>query len=380
MNYKNNLKSFSKMLIVTFAIVSLVGGTSPFGLVSVAEAGNGGKASSQKTYNQKNVKKPSKEAKKTKSPKKINSKKISKKKMVVKKPDNKGHQDMWKDKEKDPQTPPAATSTSVILCKEDSEGNQLEGWTLYLDVVEGGDNIGDESEENLVLNFLSLFATEAFASVIETEGHNFAGVTEENGCVTFPEVEFGTYQIGEEMKEGWENVSGLDEVVVNDEEGHSFFITNEEIEVEVEEPPVVEEEKNETPVVKATKRSGRVIPQEEEEDKAPEGQVLGATTEEEVPTCGQYLTSYLRYGYDNDTFEVTKLQLFLKSRGFDLDVTGEFDLKTDKAVHEFQLSYTEDILTPWEIDYSTGYVYKTTKWKINNIICPLSEEFPSPLI
>lgn len=141
---------------------------------------------------------------------------------------------------------------------------------------------------------------------------------------------------------------------------------------------MIEDETSETPV-KSTKRSGRVIPQEEEENKVPEGQVLGAT-DEEVPACGQHLTSYLRYGYDNDTFEVTKLQLFLKSRGFDLDVTGEFDLKTDKAVHEFQLSYTEDILTPWEIDYSTGYVYKTTKWKINNIICPLSEEFPSPLI
>lgn len=125
MNYKNNLKSFSKMLIVTFAIVSLVGGTSPFGLVSVAEAGNRGNSSPQKTQSQKKVSSPKKiyKTEKSEKVKKPEFKKTGPK--VSDEGHHRGGGGKGKGDGESTQTPPVATSTSVTLCKEDSEGNQL---------------------------------------------------------------------------------------------------------------------------------------------------------------------------------------------------------------------------------------------------------------
>jgi len=84
-----------------------------------------------------------------------------------------------------------------------------------------------------------------------------------------------------------------------------------------------------------------------------------------------YLEKYLRIGYQNDPVEVTKLQRFLKEyEGFtNLAVTGFFDIETDKAVRAFQDKYGADILTPWALPSNTGYVYYTTKKKVNEIYC-----------
>ena len=97
-----------------------------------------------------------------------------------------------------------------------------------------------------------------------------------------------------------------------------------------------------------------------------------------TPLSGQctYLKDYLRIGDSNDTAEVTKLQKFLRDfeEFSDLEVTGIFDQATFDAVSAFQEKYKDDILTPWGIDDTTGYVYYTTQKKINEIYC--EKEFP----
>ena len=84
-----------------------------------------------------------------------------------------------------------------------------------------------------------------------------------------------------------------------------------------------------------------------------------------------YVNSYLKQGAENDSREVKNLQAFL--RGVEKDITvevnGVFDDATYNAVLKFQSKYADDILTPWGVDAPTGYVYITTKRKINEIFC-----------
>ncbi len=53
----------------------------------------------------------------------------------------------------------------------------------------------------------------------------YAGITGENGCVVFENVPVGTYTAGEIMKDGWTNVSGLGDVVV-DAATETFTVKN----------------------------------------------------------------------------------------------------------------------------------------------------------
>ena len=106
------------------------------------------------------------------------------------------------------------------------------------------------------------------------------------------------------------------------------------------------------------------------------GQVLGASTST-TASCGLYLHEYIRLGAQNNPSEVTKLQTFLNQNlGINLPVTGFYGPATYQAVKQFQVKYHASVLAPWvsyglpsEMD-STGYVYKTTKRWINNLVCP----------
>ncbi len=102
----------------------------------------------------------------------------------------------------------------------------------------------------------------------------------------------------------------------------------------------------------------------------PEPEVLGATL-----ACN-YLEDYMRIDWVNDSFEVIKLQVFLRElEGFkNLPITGVFDKGTYDAVGVFQERYIGDILTPWGHDQSTGFVYILTKKKVNEIVC--NQAFP----
>ena len=96
----------------------------------------------------------------------------------------------------------------------------------------------------------------------------------------------------------------------------------------------------------------------------------------------------MQMGWENDEMEVTKLQLFLNIfkdvyGGVENPVTGEFGEITDANVKRFQAHYSDEILTPWyergivPHDRPTGFVYKTTKWKINSMVCPDYAETPN---
>lgn len=56
----------------------------------------------------------------------------------------------------------------------------------------------------------------------------YTGITGENGCVVFNDVPYGNYTLDEIMQDGWENVSGLVEVSVN-EPTETFTVVNREI-------------------------------------------------------------------------------------------------------------------------------------------------------
>ncbi len=84
-----------------------------------------------------------------------------------------------------------------------------------------------------------------------------------------------------------------------------------------------------------------------------------------------YVNAYLKKGADNDPKEVKNLQAFLRGVEKDttVEVNGVFDDATYNAVLKFQSKYADDVLTPWGVDAPTGYVYITTKRKINEIFC-----------
>jgi peptidoglycan hydrolase-like protein with peptidoglycan-binding domain len=106
------------------------------------------------------------------------------------------------------------------------------------------------------------------------------------------------------------------------------------------------------------------------------GQVLGASTGSGA-SCGLYLYKYIKLGSANDPVEVKKLQTFLNQElGTHLTVTGYYGLLSYAAVQQFQLKYNQSVLAPW-VPYGlpsatdpTGYVFKTTRRMINNIVCP----------
>jgi len=89
-----------------------------------------------------------------------------------------------------------------------------------------------------------------------------------------------------------------------------------------------------------------------------------------APTECNYLLEYLKIDQTNNPVEVRKLQAFLNS--FDnagLEVSGIFNQATFEAVEKFQMKYLNDVLTPWGYNAPTGYVYITTKKKVNELYC-----------
>jgi hypothetical protein len=105
-----------------------------------------------------------------------------------------------------------------------------------------------------------------------------------------------------------------------------------------------------------------------------QGQVAGASA-----ACNPYLLKFIKLGASNDPEEVKKLQSFLNGYlGLALPVSGIYDEITYNAVKQFQLLLKNEVLAPWVAinclpseNIATGYVYRTTKWAINNMFCPI---------
>ncbi len=114
---------------------------------------------------------------------------------------------------------------------------------------------------------------------------------------------------------------------------------------------------------------------------APAGAVLGASSAPPVAStesCDRYLTAFIKSGANNDEDQVRRLQYVLREfEGVStVQQNGVYDAATLAAVHAFQAKYAPEILTPWGIGKSTGFVYLTTRKKVNEIYCRSTNQFP----
>lgn len=109
------------------------------------------------------------------------------------------------------------------------------------------------------------------------------------------------------------------------------------------------------------------------------GEVKGAEAPEPTPTPApaecNYLLEYIKLGANNNPVEVEKLEKFLNEfEGEKLAVNGIYEQADFDAVSRFQEKYLEKVLNPWNHKGPTGYVYITTKKRINELYC--EREFP----
>lgn len=95
-------------------------------------------------------------------------------------------------------------------------------------------------------------------------------------------------------------------------------------------------------------------------------------------SCDQYLFGSIKIGGKNDPAEVSKLQQFLTSFGgfSNVSVNGVYDSATIEAVRLFQNQNAGEVLSPWGLNGPTGYVYITTRKKINDLYCQGARNFP----
>ncbi|MBL8158478.1 peptidoglycan-binding protein [bacterium] len=104
------------------------------------------------------------------------------------------------------------------------------------------------------------------------------------------------------------------------------------------------------------------------------GSVLGTTT---AAACEKYISTFMRRGQVNDAEQVKRVQGILKMfEGADVEETGEYDEKSEAAIKAFQLKYADEVLTPWGIQAPTGYVFLTTRKKLNEVYCKNTLAFP----
>lgn len=205
--------------------------------------------------------------------------------------------------------------------------------------------------------------------------------TEADGSYSFM-LPAGDWTVSEEMQTGWLQSSVHENgSIVTDDEGLEVCTINLNVEglstnacdfYNQQEVESIEETDTTTSRSSSSGTRTRLAP-------APAGQVLGVSTTSMCP----FLNDYLKLGANNDTFEVMKLQLFLSTvMGYENPATGFFGPITETNVKAFQARYSNEVLTPWFTagitpnENPTGYVFKTTKWKINDIICPGFEAFP----
>ena len=98
--------------------------------------------------------------------------------------------------------------------------------------------------------------------------------------------------------------------------------------------------------------------------------VTETVTEEVTIQCPSYLNTYIRYGYNNDSQDVLKLEKFLNTyEEENLEENGIFDQEDENAVKRFQIKYRSIVMDPWGMDSPSGFVYTTTRNHINALEC-----------
>lgn len=94
--------------------------------------------------------------------------------------------------------------------------------------------------------------------------------------------------------------------------------------------------------------------------------------------CAPYITSYIKLGAANNTEDVKKLQTFLNTyEGEQLVVDGSYKQADFEAVKRFQKKHF-DVLSFWNLQQPTGYVYVATQKAINRIYCEQTKKLSCP--
>ncbi len=79
-----------------------------------------------------------------------------------------------------------------------------------------------------------------------------------------------------------------------------------------------------------------------------------------------HFTKYYKLGSSGG--EVPKIQIFLKDQGlYRGPMNGIYNTQVDSAIRAFQARYADEILRPWKLTAPTGYWYKTTRKKANEL-------------
>ena len=243
-------------------------------------------------------------------------------------------------------------------------------------------------EEVLVVSSSTEFGLSGWTIELSNGSTTLSTTTDENGYYSFVFTESGEWTVSEVQQAGWTQsapASGTCSAVFGSLETAEVATSslrcdfgNYEAEVETDDDTTA------TSTDDGGTGGGSIIGRSSAFSGGPTPQVLGAsTTASFAAQCGVYLEDYLKQAMENDAFEVIKLQLFLNWQGIETPITGTFDQATEDAVKVFQLQYSEEVLLPWfEIGFTqdlnpSGFVYKTTRWKINDLVCPGVEEYPS---
>lgn len=274
---------------------------------------------------------------------------------------------------------------------------------------EGGGDDGDEDADLTPITmckFVNETPQAGWGMTLSNGGEEptvYSTTTSETGCVTISvDLAYGPWTVVEEDRAGYTQIAAMasngDEVSVeeSDTEMCEFKIPGKQefnlfSIVDLDEDPdyscsffnaqdVVDNSDDEDEPESSSFSSGTRVGSRSA--SRPQGQVLGASTSalEEGDFCVEpYLVANLGLGRENDSAQVVRLQKFLNEHlGASLAVTGVFETTTESAVKDFQLQYAADVLAPWGITAPTGFVYLTTKKKINELVCdkafPLTPE------
>lgn len=223
----------------------------------------------------------------------------------------------------------------------------------------------------------------------DSEGELITSTTTDNNGYYFFDVLAGEYQVHEVMQQDWEqalvtqNGSSVDTEAtvehcsfnVNVERSSSYECEFTNQDVSGSDPTPLNDSSDNTDEGEGSTTGTQT--NRFSFASASTGEVLGASTTNFCP----FLEDFMQMGAQNDEMEVKKLQVFLNIfkgmfGGVENPVTGTFDTTTDANVKAFQEHFKTEILDPWynlgivPHNRPTGFVYKTTLWKINSIVCP----------
>lgn len=266
--------------------------------------------------------------------------------------------------------------------KYDETGEPLSGWTIGL----AGylyPNRGDDTTDNPLFEGRATISTD---------------VTDENGyyCITDGDDLLETYEgsdyiVFEELQSGWDvdhvELNGTTTEHFSDEEYEVYVPVNlyseytpfvEFFNFETEDPETPETPEDPQPQLRGRVGGGTG-------SGGPSTQVAGATFDPSGlgASCPMmWIEDFLSIDRANDSEQVLRLQLFLNTIGIPVPQTGIYDQATFDAVSQFQVLHLAEVLAPWVAEYPqldlspSGMVYLSTRWKINDLVCPGAYPFP----